>query len=410
MQTSKPFRAVGTALLLSCSASTAAMDYPQLLGILGHAHPEYQAMQDETEAARAALARARALPDPVVKMELMEIDDLEMRPDRVGETKYTVEQMFPLWGKRTLRQDAARAAVEASAARSELTLAELRAMLRASYAELYEAHAAAAINRELQALVDDMASAARERYANGIGAQGDVIRAATEGTRLAVEREAIDGRGARARASIAGLLGDPAALPTTPPAALPDTSGFEAAWARVRDPQGAASPVIDAATREVAQRRAERELAARERYPDLTVGVTPVQTGTRFDTWELMLSIKLPLYGGTRAMERESVSMLAASEDRLRAAERRIRAAAGEVAADFAAARAGQQLIEGRLLPEAELNLRAALAGYRSGEADFDTLIEAGRQLGEVRLQGLEAAVRQQLAMARFEQITGVQP
>jgi outer membrane protein TolC len=67
-------------------------------------------------------------------------------------------------------------------------------------------------------------------------------------------------------------------------------------------------------------------------------------------------------------------------------------------------------VFETQLLVEAELNLRAALAGYQSGKVDFDTVIEAERQVREARLRALGAAVTQQRALAQFEQVTGVQP
>ena len=90
-------------------AEAPAVSYEALLARLGDIHPDYQAMQGEVHAARFAIDAARALPDPTVRVELMEIDDVNLRPDQVGTTKYTFEQMFPLWGKRGLRRDAAEA-------------------------------------------------------------------------------------------------------------------------------------------------------------------------------------------------------------------------------------------------------------------------------------------------------------
>ncbi len=67
-------------------------------------------------------------------------------------------------------------------------------------------------------------------------------------------------------------------------------------------------------------------------------------------------------------------------------------------------------LFDEQLLAESELNYRSAIAGYQAGQVDFDTLIEAARQIRNVRLQSLDAAVQQQMAVAQFERITGVQP
>lgn len=404
-----------TAIAALCTATTVFADtgapsYESLLARLGSAHPDYQAMQGEASAALAAIEAAGAMPDPSVRVELMEIDDYNLRPDRVGTTKYSFEQMFPLWGKRGLKRDVAEAGYAAAQARAELTLAELRAMLRAAYAELYAASTGRSINAEVQALLEDMGLSARKRYANGMAAQQDIIKARTEQTMLRAEAEELNGRYRRAGVVINSLVGDPLDTPLAPPAALPDTSGSVQAWRRFDESQGGNSPALAIAERELQQRRAARELAARERYPDLAVGVTPVQTGSSVDTWELMLGVTVPLYGGTRAMEKEQVAMLGAAQDRRRAELLRLRSAAGEARADYEAARARQTLFDEQLLAESELNYRSAIAGYQAGQVDFDTLIEAARQIRNVRLQSLDAAVQQQMAVAQFERITGVQP
>lgn len=404
-----------TAVAALCTATavfadTGAPSYESLLARLGETHPDYQAMQDEASAALAAIGAAAAMPDPSVRVELMEIDDYNLRPDQVGTTKYSFEQMFPLWGKRGLKRDAAEAGYAAAQARAELTLAELRAMLRAAYAELYAASTGRSINAEVQALLEDMGLSARKRYANGMAAQQDIIKARTEQTMLRAEAEELSGRYRRAGVVINSLVGDPLDTPLAPPSALPDTSGFMQAWRRFDESQGGNSPALAIAERELQQRRATRELAARERYPDLAVGVTPVQTGSSVDTWELMLGVTVPLYGGTRALEKEQVAMLGAAQDRRRAELLRLRAAAGEARADYESARARQTLFDEQLLGESELNYRSAIAGYQAGQVDFDTLIEAARQIRNVRLQSLDAAVQQQMAVAQFERITGVQP
>jgi len=403
-----------TAIAALCTATavfadTGAPSYESLLARLGSAHPDYQAMQGEASAALSAIEAAGAMPDPSVRVELMEIDDYNLRPDQVGTTKYSFEQMFPLWGKRGLKRDAAEAGYAAAQARAELTLAELRAMLRAAYAELYAASTGRSINAEVQALLEDMGLSARKRYANGMAAQQDIIKARTEQTMLRAEAEELNGRYRRAGVVINSLVGDPLDTPLAPPAALPDTSGSVQAWRRFDESQGGNSPALAIAERELQQRRAARELAARERYPDLAVGVTPVQTGSSVDTWELMLGVTVPLYGGTRAMEREQVAMLGAAQDRRRAELLRLRSAAGEARADYEAARARQTLFDEQLLAESELNYRSAIAGYQAGQVDFDTLIEAARQIRNARLQSLDAAVQQQMAVAQFERITGVQ-
>lgn len=382
-------------------------DYTQLAAQLAAAHPEYHAMRGEAQAAAAAVAVAQAFPDPMLEMELMDLDSDDRMVDR--STKYTWEQLFPLWGKRGLRRSVAEAGQHAAEARAELTLAELRAMLRMAFAELYAAHRATAINAEVATLLADLQHSAATRYANGLAAQQDVIKVRAEQTALSAEQLLLGGEIQRASVQINSLVGTPPEIALPAPAALPDTDGFAEVYARLADTLQTA-PALAAAEAAVRERRAARELAARERYPDLTVGVSPVEMDGRLDSWQLMLRMELPLFGARRAMENESVAMLAGAEARREAALRAVRAAASESWVLFRAAREREGLFDGQLRGESELNLRAALAGYQTGQVDFDTVIEAERQVRDTRLQALAAAVEQQRALARFEQATGVQP
>ncbi|HWR87449.1 MAG TPA: hypothetical protein VN277_03410, partial [Acidiferrobacterales bacterium] len=83
-----------------------------LQGLLAHARaqsPELRAMQAEADAAAQRVGPAGALPDPVLRVELMNINNYgtdaspSLLPWKVGETKYTLMQSLPLWGKRELK-------------------------------------------------------------------------------------------------------------------------------------------------------------------------------------------------------------------------------------------------------------------------------------------------------------------
>ena len=75
-------------------------------GLLEYARaqsPELAAMRQEADAAQQRVQPAGALPDPLLRVELMNISGF------VNETKYTLMQPLPGWGKRDLKRDAAAA-------------------------------------------------------------------------------------------------------------------------------------------------------------------------------------------------------------------------------------------------------------------------------------------------------------
>lgn len=409
-------RACLALLLLAARAVTAGspeqptLDYEALLGRLAATHPEYRAVQAEADAARAAIDAAYALPDPELRIELMDIDDGDLRPDQVGTTKYTVEQRVPLWGKRALAREAASAAHAGRRARSGQTLAELRAALRESFAEYHAASAELELLEETSALLAQALASATERHAAGLGPQQDLLRARTEQSALLIEAEALRARVTRARIALNALSGEPLETPLPPPGPLPATDGFEPASERVLDGEDFVSPALEIAERELRQREAERELATRERYPDLTVGLTPVQRGNRFETWELMVGFTLPLHGGTHARERERRGLQLAAGERRRATLLALRTAAAGTRAEYVSAREAERIVGERLLPEARLTYRSALAAYGNAQLDFDAVVAAALRIRDARRQQIDAALRQQLAVAGFERLTGVQP
>ena len=265
------------AALASVPDARAADDPPPrfeaLAARLAAQHPDYLAMQGEVDAARAAIDVAGAMPDPMLEVELMNLDSETPGLDRAA--KYTWEQMFPLWGKRGLRREVAEQGRQGAEARRDLTLAGLHAELRSAFAELYAAHRATAINDEVAALLEDMAQGARTRYANGMAAQQDLIRVRAEQTVLDAETINLKGEIRRASVRINSLVGDPLDVELAAPAAMPDTAGFGKAWSELEQRLDA-TPALAAADAAVRGGRLERELAARERYPDVArSGCTP---------------------------------------------------------------------------------------------------------------------------------------
>ena len=399
-------------VIATAAPASESLDYAELVRRLSNTHPEYVAMQREVEAAAASVDAATALPDPLIRIELMDIDrrDPELLPSQVGRTQYTWEQMFPLWGKRGLKGDIAAATVSARQALASQTLAELRAMLRMAYAEFHAATRGQRINDEVLLLLREMERNAQVRYANGLAAQQDVIKAKAEQTMLLAEQQMLQGETARAQAQINSLIGQAPETPLPPATTLPSLERFETTYRQLQQLQAQETPALVAAEAAVSGRQAARELAAREWYPDLTVGVTPVQVGDRFESWQLMFEFSVPLFGSRRAMENEASAMLASAKAKRDAELRRVLGTAAQLMADYRAAHDQEQLFHQQLLPETELSFRSALAGYQSSKVDFDTLIEAERQIRQARLLTLVAAVKQQRAAAQFEQLTGIQP
>lgn len=194
-------------------------------------------------------------------------------------------------------------------------------------------------------------------------------------------------------------LAEPAALRPLP-------AVFEAE--RLNERLRAANPLLGAEKARVDGAGKSRELAYRNRYPDFTLGVAPMQVGNKVDAWSLMLEMNLPLQQATRrSQERESERMLEAATARQEALGHRLHGELAGTLANLEAARGTEQITRDRLLPQAELTFKSALAGYENGKVDFATLLDAQRQIRNARLALLRTQASQQMRLADLERLLG---
>ncbi len=409
-------RAALAAALMAASlatfAGTSTAETPplgaDLHGLLAAAHgssPEFASMQREADAARARIAPAGSLPDPVLRVELENLDN----PDARRETKLTLMQPLPGWGKRGLRQEAAAAEARQAEARTAVAWNDIASRIKAAHAQRYAASGMQRLAREVLDLVERLERVAQSRYAAGLAPQQDAIRAQLEQTALRTELVALDGEQRRLRARLNALLArdadaplaEPAALPPLPPQASLSLAGL-LQRARERNPQ----LQVEAARVQAAEKN--RDLALRNRTPDWTIGVAPTQMGSRIASWAVMVEVNIPLQRSAhRAHDDEAAGMLAAARARAEAADRELGGELAAQLADFEAARGTEALLRTQLLPQSELSLQSALAAYENGKADFATLLEAQRQLRKARQDLLKAEVESRLRLAEIERTVG---
>lgn len=409
--------ALGAAAVATAAAQTPTLgrNVQELLAYARGQSPELRAMQQEAEAAAQRIGPAGALPDPVLRAELMNIGNNgnpagpNLLPWKVGQTKYTLMQRFPLWGKRGLQGDAASANARQADARTEATWAELSTRIKTNYAAYYRTAGTQRLVAEMLELMTRLEQVAQARYAGGLNGQSDAIRAQLEQTALRTELINLDGERQREQATLNALLARDGAAPLAEPEALralPDLNTADApalsARARERNPQ------IVAETARVAAARTQRELTQRNRYPDLLVGLSPTQVRSRIDSWGVMFEMNIPLWQDTRrSQESEADALLRAAQSRVDALGNQL---TGELAAQLAAlqaARRNESLLKTQLLPQTELSLQSALAAYENGKADFTVLLEAQRQIRRARQELLKTQAEAQMRLADMEGILG---
>lgn len=384
-----------------------------LLELARSQNPELASMRFEAQAAAERVAPAAALPDPGLRVELMDVTNRgqeaspNLLPGRVGATKYTLTQSLPFWGKRELRRDVASLGAEQAQIRAAGLWAELAARVKSAYAQYYLAGRSLALTREMLDLAGGLERIAQARYAQGLAPQQDVLRAQVEQATMQAELIRMQMESHHAYSRLNTLLARPAMAPLAEAQALrPLPVNLDPGQLGQRLQAG--SPALAVERSRVAQAEKSRELALRNRYPDFTVGVAPTQMNGRVAEWGVMLEMNLPLQQGTRrAEERETLALASAAAARRDTVLAQLQGSLADSLASLEAARRIEHLTRTSLQPQAELNYQAALVAYQNGKVDFATLLEAQRQIRRNRLELLKAQVEGQERLADIERLLG---
>lgn len=386
-----------------------------LLEFAARNQPELRAARLEADAAQERVTPAGALPDPMFEVEWRDVTNegsgggFNLLPGRVGSTRYKLTQSLPWWGKRDLQRDVARAGADEARERVDGVWNELAMRIKLAYARYRQTARALALTREIEALIERAEAVAQARYSSGRGMQAEVIRAQVERTGMRSDIAMLEAELAAVRVRINGLLARPTEASLAEPVGerdLPPEAKLDPAVLRER--LLARNPQLRGEAARVRGVQSQRDLAYRNRYPDVRVGLAPIQMRNRIAEWELMLEVNIPLQQETRrAQEREAEAMLTASEARRAAVANDLGAQLGESLAGLTSARRVALLARHSLLPQSEASLQAALVGYENGRVDLATLLEAQRQIRTARLALIRAEAEGQMKLAEVERLLG---
>ncbi len=362
------------------------------------------------QAAQAAVAEARARAESAGRLDDPHLSYL-LAPQTVGSglgDRHVLQlaQSLPWPGTLADRRAAAEERRQAVAWRERERVLELEQLSRTLFAEWRHAHAALAINRRQQGLVETLAAAAQSRYASGRGSQAHVLQARLQIERLKQDELRWQAQIAGWQAQLNALLGRPAGAelpaPLTTPAAPPALSA----------PDAGDAPVPSVAALEAERAAAETGvmLARRKRLPDLRLMANYLGTlDPQEKRLQLGVGINLPL-GFRRLQAEEDAARAALQRARYAVADERARVDAqrSRAAAEYERAQRSIELIEHSLLPLARDNLQAALAAYRAGGGSFSDVIDAEQRLLQAEMDHSRAVSDRARAAADWRRWAGV--
>lgn len=407
-------------VLLGCVIALPVLGAEQLGGdvasLLEYArlhNPELAATRFDANAASERIQPAGALPDPVLRTELLDITNqgtnkpVSLSPSGVGSTRYLLMQSVPWFGRRDLQRGVAEAQAQQAHGETSATWFELEGKIKSAYAMHYYLSGSERLTRDTLALMNKLEQIAQTRYANGVGTQQEVIRAQMEQTDLHTELLELQNEQHHVHANLNTLLSRPVNAELAEPVrSLTVPARLD--YALLEEKLRAKNPQLQIADARVNEAGKGRDLALNNRYPGFTLGIAPNQFGSAVKSWDLMVELNIPLQQETRrSQERAAEAMLAASTARKEALLNQVISELSQSASSLDSAMLTEAVVTSRLLPQAELNFQSALSGYQNGRVDFATLLDAQRQILKTKQQRIKLQYEAQLRTVEIERLIG---
>ncbi|MDD3276152.1 MAG: TolC family protein [Kiritimatiellales bacterium] len=401
-------------ILLLTASFVRADELTDYLAEAAQNNPGLEAAFNNWKAALEQVPQVKALPDPRFSYSYF-IQEVETRvgPQR---QRFGISQVFPWFGKLSLRGDVAMEVAETEHQRYEQTKLKLFYRVKSSFFEYTYLNHSVEITRQHLILLQNMEKVARTRFETGEMPQSSLIQLQVELGKLDDKLRTLEALRVPASIRLSSVLNRKydAVLPwpqpvDQTPAVFTDSDVQR--WLKESSPE---LRQMDAMIRKETDAAA---LAHKERYPDIMFGLDYIQTddarmsgvsGSGKDPLMASVSINLPIwFGKLKAGEQQAAYRRTAAEGMLAESENRLKSDLQMALYNFRDAERKISLYNDTLIPKAQQSLEVTREAFESGRVGFTSLIEAQRTLLEFQLSADRAFADREIRLAEIEMLTG---
>lgn len=374
-------------------------------------NPEIKAAEQRWRAAQARPSQEGSLPDPLVNTGYHNegFDRLRQGASDFSWLRLGAEQEVPFPGKLSLKETAAAREADREGAMYRATVLNVSTRLRVAYNEYFFADKSLQIVHQNRALLEQLAAAAAARYGVGEGLQQDVARAQVELSILLGRLTSLEQMRQSAAAMVNAVLNLPPMAPLGPPApvervpfsySLDDLEGL----ARER------SPLLSAAQSGIERAESTLSLARRQYYPDFVLRADYFNKARLVPEWEVGAGIRIPLYFWRKQAfgVQEAAAGLGEARATKQSTSQDVLARVKSLYAQVTSAGRLVDLYGATVVPQAEISLHSAEAGYQVGKVDFLSLLNSFTVLNEYQLRYYEELTNFDKAVAQLEEVVGL--
>jgi outer membrane protein, heavy metal efflux system len=361
----------------------------QALEIAERQHPQLAEAHALVEAAAGRAQQAGALPNPEL---IVGAQQIPFDSDQSNQREYVagVAQPIPLGGRLGKVREAELLEREVRTRGLEVTRRDLRKRVHSAFATALYQEQAFRTQSQVAQSVGKLVAATRARVDAGDAVPEDSARAEMELARAKVEIQRAESLREQALLALAAALGD-VNLRVKSLAGNLDTA-FEIPTLESLSANLSASPEMLQADATLRAGEARVALAKAERIPDVKVEALYHRLdGAKENTFDIGLSIPLPLFNRNQGRVREARAEAAAAEARARMTQNELSLRLRESHMQLTTALANARTFKTEILPRAETVLKSAEARYAAGDTSLADVLPIRRDWAAIQLSHLES-------------------
>ena len=399
--------------LMAAGAGEPPLQLGQLVEEALHRNPEILAARERVDAARKRPIEQAALPDPTVSFGWNSNGNplpgagLGTRP--TANIGAMASQEIPGPGKLRLRGEIAKREADAEAEECRAVELNVVSRLKQAYHRLHHAWVMQDILENNRDLLRNLLSVTEARYSVGKAPQQDVFKAQVQ-ISVMETRLIENARERRAReAEINALLDRPADTPMGRPPEEP-AGALHETLEELQVQAAANAPLLRRDRSMMGRAETALELAHKDFYPDYTLNAGYYYMGGMPAMYTFRADVKVPLLRHRqRAEEAEQAATVLEARHSYRA---EVKSLAYQIEDEYLATKNAEKLMEiydQTILPQARFAIDSSLASYENGTTDFLNVLNNYMAVFEAQMTYHEQMQEFHVAMAKLEELTGVE-
>ena len=375
-------------------------------------NPEILSFKKRWEASLARIPISKSLDNTTVGFSFMKIQKGTIKLDRTmpEDRVLSISQMFPLFGKLSLKGKIALVESQMFAAEYKNKELEVINEVKNAYYDLFMNYKEIELKQESLKLLEEIAKIAEARYIVGEISQEEVFKINLEIARLSNEIENLKQENKAKQTRLNSLLNkNPESSLGMPE--LDEEASFNRDINFLYKLTLENQPELLIFSYAIEKNKYAKSLALRNFFPDLMaeIGLRGITTGG-IGPWDLMLAFTVPFWFWTKQRYeiKEAIANLEEAKQAYQAMKNKALYEIKDLATKVEVAKNKIKLYKTNLIPILEASIESSLAGFRSGKGDFMLLLDTQRMLIETKMSYYKALVEYNMNLADLERNSGI--